>query len=97
MCDLLHAHSYAMPSRFTPGQPMLDRPCRDLGARCNAKFGKNVLDMLGDRSLAQHQCVGEGAVREPARDQDSHLALARGQPVIGLFCGPPWRWRWDAW
>jgi hypothetical protein len=47
--------------------------------------------MLGDRPLAQHQRVCEGTIRE-ARAIKMATSRSRGQPIIGLFCRPPWRW-----
>jgi hypothetical protein len=58
---------------------LLDRPEGNLGPRGEAQLPEDVLDVRRDRALGDDEVVGDLAVGEAAREQQRHLALARGQ------------------
>ena len=67
----------------TPGSDELVRECERCRrrARGNGQLAEDVLDVSGDRVLADEQLASDLAVALPARDQSQHLEFAASQPM----------------
>lgn len=68
-----------------PTQTLLYRPCGNLRSGREPKFAKDMLDMLGNCSLAQHQFLSNQPVGSTVSDQDGDCPLAFGQAIVGMF------------
>src|SRR5579859_7008823 len=58
-----------------------EQPPGHLGARSEAEFAQDVLDVDFDGAFADHQPVGDLAIAQSVRNQPRYLALTPGEGI----------------